>query len=245
MTDGFDDILNDETSEKDEEFERLLEDGDDEANDKVDDDVDYKDKYEKSEKSRRHQQKYVSKLQKEVEGLKSAVEKQGKSTEERNKKLAEALGFNNPDDEKAKQIVQEYEDNPVKFIQKYVDDRLNDTIPELDTKISRTSMKADVQDIMDEIESDYDVEFTTKFSQKVSGILRNFSSEYRNANRKEAILQATRMAMGEKPLKKRTENGIFVDNKGKITGFKGNVASREKSIKDGIKKAGEVKDIFA
>ena len=242
MDKDFDDVIDgDDETLSDDELDKLLEE-DDQAG--KNDDVNYKDKYEKSEKSRRHQQKFVSKLQDDVKKLNEKLDDMGKSTEEKNKALAKALGFNNPDDDEAKKIVEEYESDPVKFIDSYVEKKLNERIGGLDTKIEKNSLRADVTAIMEELEGEYEVEYTQEFASEVSRILNNFDKEFRLGKRKEAILMATKLAMGDTPLKKRGD-GIFIDNKGKFVGLKGSKESQDDKIRKKIMEAGGSKDIFA
>jgi len=234
--DDFDDIFNeDETSGGDNEsIESLL--GETEEPPKREK-KDYKDLFEKAKKSYKHQQRFVSEIQNKIKEMEEAGKKRDESEKVRMEKLKTAFGIEDKSDEEAKKLIAEFEENPISVIDKRIEERMGKELPGLKDNVELTRMTGVIGKLKEEIESEYEFEFTPGIEIEVANVLNeSFAKSDKMKNPRRALLRAVQIVSKEKlkkPLKKRGDNLIFVD-RGKVVGGKFAETSPADKIKKGI-----------
>lgn len=204
------------------------------------------DKFNRLLKSYKSQQTHVNKQGESIKGLDKMVKDLKDGNQDQTKKLLAAFGVN-PDDDAAKKIIDEYENDKIGFVNKLVDERLAKELPEMKKDISTVNLKSDVKSAMDDISSEYDVEYTPELASKVAVVLKTkFKDEYKNKNRKAALIEATQIATGNE-LKKRGSDIIFAEpGAGTSASMKKTIIDRAEKIKRGmVKAAGKGNDAFS
>ena len=212
---------------------------DDDDDDEVE--KDYKKLYTNQVKSYKNLQRYLSQNQKTVSDLTKTVEELKEQGKTRSSKLLEAFGIGTPDDEEAKKLIEEFKEDEIGTINKIINSKLEKELPEMKKQIQQTGLSSDIKTRMDDIEEEYDINFTPELARKVSIILKTrINNEFKKKDRKGALLTATQMAIG-KPLEKRTP-GAFFSERGSGLELKKAIKSTAERIREGIIKAGKPKN---